>query len=250
LRILDSFAGAAFDAALALIYPQPCEVCGGSVESRKDGVACRGCWRETRLFGVDQSLCWRCGAPTLVQVQSAAAEDLRCHRCDELSFTAARACGVYEKALRASVISLKRQPHVPSRLVSLMVRRCQIAPLDRATVIIPVPLHHEREKERGFNQANLLGEALARSLCLPFLDQVLSRPHHTERHRAGMDAKSRRASVAGAFAVITSRLVKDETVLLVDDVFTSGATISACAAVLSAAGAREVVALTLARPLL
>src|SRR3954470_6021706 len=156
LRILDSVAaaaGLACDAGLAFVYSQPCEVCGASVESRKDGVACRDCWRDTRLFGVDQSLCWRCGAPTLVQVEASALEALRCHRCDEVSFTAARACGVYEKALRASVISLKRQPHVPSRLVSLMVTRCQIAPLDRATVIIPVPLHHEREKQRGFNQA-------------------------------------------------------------------------------------------------
>jgi ComF family protein len=253
LRILDSVAAAAAlacDAALALVYPQLCEVCGGSVESRKDGVACRDCWRETRLFGVDQSLCWRCGAPTLVQVEASAPEDLRCHRCAEVSFAAARACGVYEKALRASVISLKRQPHVPSRLVSLMVRRCEIAPLDRATVIIPVPLHREREKQRGYNQASLLGEALAKCLRLPVLDRVLARPQHTELHRAGMDAKSRRASVAGAFEVITPRLVSDETVLLVDDVFTSGATVSACAGVLSAAGAREVLVLTLARPVM
>src|SRR3982751_6508918 len=159
LRMLHSFAGAAgvaCDAALALVYPQPCEVCGGSVESRKDGVACRRCWRETRLFDPDQSLCWRCGAPTLVQVQSASPQDLRCHRCDDVSFTAARACGVYEKALRASVISLKRQPHVFSILISLLVERCQLAPLDRATVIIAVPLHQERQEQRGFNQASLL----------------------------------------------------------------------------------------------
>jgi competence protein ComFC len=111
-----------------------------------------------------------------------------------------------------------------------------------------VPLHPEREKERGFNQAAVLAEALSRFAQLPFADRALVRAQHTGRHRAGMDAQSRRESVENAFVVAHPRLIKGEHVLLVDDVFTTGATASACSRVLLEAGAEQVLVLTIARP--
>jgi len=130
-----------------------------------------------------------------------------------------------------------------------MVATCRRSPLDRSTLIVPVPLHPLREKERGFNQALLLARELSRHTGWPVAENCLIRIAETERHRAGMDAQARRESVAAAFSIVSSPVIEGQSVLLVDDVFTTGATISACAAALRGAGAREVLALTLARPL-
>ncbi|HEU4596764.1 MAG TPA: ComF family protein [Pyrinomonadaceae bacterium] len=242
-----------YDAALALLYPCACAVCGtASVEARGDAPACAVCWGATRVFGGADVLCWKCGAPAGEEVTEAALgaggrEAVRCRRCDEESFTAARACGFYEGALRAAVLGLKREPHVASRLAGLLHETYLRAPFGTATRVVPVPLHPERERERGFNQAALLGRALAQRVGLETDEWSLARVTDTEKHRAGMDARARRESVEDAFEVVRPRLVEGESVLLVDDVFTTGATVSACADALRAAGAREVFVLTVAR---
>jgi ComF family protein len=236
-----------YDAALALVYPQACAVCGGSVESRHDGVSCAGCWKATRLFAEEDTLCWKCGAFTRANVSEDRKKSIRCGQCDEDSFTAARACGFYEGALRASVLELKREPHVAARLARLMLATQQREPINSANLIIPVPLHPGRERERGFNQAALLARELARLSHLPLDEHSVVRSIHTERHRAGMDARARRESVTGAFAVRHADAIAGRRVLLIDDVFTTGATVSACAAALQAAGAEEVFVLTVAR---
>jgi ComF family protein len=171
-----------------------------------------------------------------------------CRRCDDEPFSAARACGVYEGALRASILSLKLEPHVGARLALLLLETQQRKPLDSATRIIPVPLHSSRLRERGFNQATELGRALAALSGLPLDEWSLVRAKHTERHRAGMDAQSRQESVEDAFVVRLPRMIKDASVLLIDDVFTTGATVSACARALRQAGAEDVFVLTVARP--
>jgi len=237
------------DAGLALFYPQACAVCGGSVESRFDGVACASCWRSTHLFTDTDPLCSKCGVPAPAFPAAAdRKEAVSCRRCDEASFTSARACGLYEGALRASVIALKSEPSVARTLALLMSDLCRQVPLLRSTLIVPVPLHFEREQQRGFNQAAILARTLAKMVSLPVSDSALIRIRHTGLHRAGMDAQARRESVEHVFAVSQPRLIRGEHVLLVDDVFTTGATASACARVLLAAGAKEVLVLTLARP--
>lgn len=236
------------DAVLALVFPQACSICGSSVESRADGVACRSCWSDTRTLTGDETICWKCGVEASGRVPDEKHREVFCRRCDEHAFTAARACGVYEGALRASVLSLKRQPFVGTRLARLMLVTQQREPLASATRIIPVPLHPLRERERGFNQATELGRALAALTELPLDEWSLVRALHTERHRAGMDARSRRESVESAFEVKRHRLINGESILLIDDVFTTGSTVSACAKALIDSGAKEVFVLTVARP--
>jgi ComF family protein len=236
------------DAGLALVFPQACDVCGASVEARADGVACGACWQKTRVFGAADLVCWKCGAPARGVVPEENRRDVRCRRCDGERYTAARACGAYEGALRASILALKREPHAPERLARLMFETQRREPLVSATRVVPVPLSNDRLRERGFNQAAVLGRALARLARLPLDEASLVRTSHTARHRAGMDERARRESVEGAFVVRRPRLVLNERVLLVDDVFTTGATADACAAALTAAGAPSVFVLTLARP--
>ncbi len=237
-----------YDAALALLYPQPCAVCGASVESRIDGVACAACWNDTRIFSGAETICWKCGVETRGFISQDKRIDVKCHSCDHYWFTAARACGTYEGALRASVLSLKRESHVAPRLAHVMCEAQRREPLDSATCILPVPLHPLRERERGFNQATELGRALSVFSGLPLDESSLIRAVHTERHRAGMDSQARKDSVEGAFQVKRPRLVQNQSILLIDDVLTTGATVSECARVLKVAGALEVFVLTAARP--
>jgi ComF family protein len=205
------------DAILTLAFPQVCVMCGRSVERRRFGVVCEGCWEGTRIFTDDEQT------------------DL------------VHAIGPYEGALRESVLFLKRQPHVPLHVENLLVAAAQRVPLNASTRVIPVPLHQQRQQARGFNQASVLAHLVARRLRLPLDEASLVRVLTTEKYRAGLDAKGRQQTVAGAFEVRHPRLVANEQILLVDDVFTTGATVSACTEALSQAGAKAIFVLTLAR---
>ena len=236
-----------YDAALALVFPQPCAACGASVEMRADAPACAACWSNTSVFTGEETVCWKCGEEAHAQVDPKSRGVVCCGRCDAEEFTAARAVGPYAGALRASVLALKREPHVHARLAGLLAEARRRAPLDTATRVLPVPLHPRRERERGFNQAAVLARVVAGRTGLPLDEWSLVRRAHTERHRAGMDRRARRETVEGAFAVTRPRLVEGERILLIDDVLTTGATVGACAHVLRAAGAGEVFVLTVAR---
>ena len=236
-----------YDSVLALVYPQACAVCSASVESRHDGVCCAACWASAKTFSDSETLCWKCGALLEATIREDQRRSIRCGRCDADSFTAARACGLYEGVLRASVLALKREPYPSRRLLQSMIRAQQWPPLNEANLIIPVPLHAKRERERGHNQAAVLARELARATGLELDEHVLVRRMHTERHRAGLDARARRESVARAFEVRAAKQIVGRRVLLIDDVFTTGATVAECAAVLKAAGAPDVFVLTIAR---
>jgi ComF family protein len=115
--------------------------------------------------------------------------------------------------------------------------------VDAAEVLVPVPLHTRRLKERGFNQAVLLAQAFPEK---PLARETLVRVRHTPP-QTGLNPKERRENVRKAFAVPRPEEVKGKTILLVDDVYTTGATVRECAKVLLKAGAREVNVLTVAR---
>jgi len=228
------------DALLTLAYPQACAMCGSSVEQRRFGVACEACWVATTIFTGRERLCWKCGVAALH-------EEVKCRRCDLHSFTAARAVGLYEGALRESALQLKRRPYLPRHVEELLIATARREPLNASTRIVPVPLHAKRLRARGFNQASIVAQVLAKASGLPLDEVSLLRVAGSEKHRAGMDAKGRHDTVAGAFIVTHPALVADENILLVDDVFTTGATVSACAEALLEAGAAKVFVLTIAR---
>src|SRR5687768_15324558 len=221
-----------YDALLTLSYPQSCAICGCSVEERRLGVACEACWHATRILRGTETICGKCGLLS-DEVAPVLRDEVRCRRCEAHSFAAARAIGPYEGALRASVLELKRQPHLSQQLEILLLTAARREPLNRCTRIIPVPLHDRRLRSRGFNQASILAQALSRGLRLPLDEVSLVRVSSTEKYRAGLDAKGRQDTVTGAFEVRHPRLIANESVLLVDDVFTTGATVSSCGAALT-----------------
>ncbi len=233
-----------FNPLLALTYPQACQICENSVENLADGVACRACWRKTKVFNGEETLCQKCGAFLESKTKNVVTF---CHRCDEHFYDMARAAGTYEFALSASVLHLKSEPFVAARLQKLLIARFQNLPFQDATKIIPVPLSKKRYFERGFNQAVVLAKIFVKSIGLMLDEQSLVRKIHTPMHRAAMDSKARETSVKNAFDVMRPKLIEGQTILLIDDVYTSGATVSNCAKVLKETGASKVYVLTIAK---
>jgi ComF family protein len=174
-------------------------------------------------------------------------EDIRCGRCNSDNYSVARACGIYEGAIKATVLALKREPRLDRRMIEMLCQQQRLSPLNRATMVVPVPLHPTRKRTRGFNQASIIAGCIAKANGLFLNEQSLVRVTHSDQYRAGMDVRSRRESVRDAFVVCRPAMIEGEHILLVDDVFTTGATVSACSAVLMKAGANDVLVLTIAR---
>jgi ComF family protein len=235
------------DGLVASAYPEQCRVCANAIEFYDDGVACRDCWLDpavTKLIA--DPLCLKCGAP--LRAASGANALRQCGGCESLPFSAARACGVYAGAIEASVLFLKSQPRVCRRLREIISATYSKHGAGLAAdIVVPVPLHRSRERERGFNQARLIARLIARDFGLKLDDRSLARVKPTERHRAGLDARDRERSVERAFKVTRPGAINNASVLLVDDVFTSGSTVSAAATRLLEAGASRVSVITIAR---
>ncbi len=229
---------------LTVFYPQACQNCGESVENYELGTACETCWQETRIFSGAETVCHKCSR---FLSENETNFQTFCHRCDAHFYEQARAAGLYEKALQSSVLNLKREPFIAKKLRNIFITAFEKSDFQDADLIIPIPLSKKRLLERGFNQAAVLAKILSNETKIKLDEQSLTRKIHTPMHRAGMDNKARESTVKNAFEVTRPNLIKDKKVLLTDDVFTSGATASACAKVLKKAGAEKVYVLTLAR---
>lgn len=233
---------AALDAVLSVVLAPGCAACDQPLDQPTRGPVCHACWRS--ILPLTPPFCDRCGDP-LPTWRAISVPLERCPRCRRTSrlVDRARAVGAYEGALRSIVHALKYEGRRSlARPLGALMRRHGLDVLDGAACAIPVPLHASRRRERGFNQA----ADLARNLGVPVvagLRRVRATPTQT-----GLPAAQRHRNVRGAF-VATSALcaLADTTVVLVDDVCTTGATLEACARVLKQAGAREVRALTAAR---
>lgn len=235
---------AVYDSLSTIVYPQACRICKKSVETTREGIACGDCWVNTRIFSGTEILCSKCGA---FLSQSGNRTDTLCRRCDEHFYDSARAVGIYEHALAASVLHLKKTPSVCTNLQHAFLSTFSNSSFQDSTLIVPVPLSKKRFLERGFNQAVVLAKILEKKTAIQVDEKSLARKIHTPMHRAAMDKKAREMSVRNAFEVTRPKLIRDAVVLLVDDLFTSGATASYCAKVLKKNGAEKVYVLTLAR---
>ena len=218
-----------------LFYPQRCVGC----ERRASDVLCRGCFDALPFVGLP--FCGRCGAPTAFEVYG-------CGECStrDFAFEDARAPLRYEGVGEELVHALKYRGYL--RVVEKVMVPLMAGVLPGSSggngfdAVVPVPLHRSRLARRGFNQAELMAQGVAKRINAPVLDKL--KVVRRTRDQVELSAGERRANVAGAFA---SRGPVAGRILLVDDVFTTGATLSECAGVLRRAGAGEVRALTLCR---
>ena len=239
---------------LSVVFPAGCHICERLLTAATRIPICNDCLGSFRP--ITGTFCEKCGRP----VERAEAPDLEmlvCPTCvnDEwggYAFDRVRSWAVYEGALVRAIVLLKFENIDP--LGALFARLLEEVVADggaafQADVVVPVPLHRQRERERGYNQAALIAKPLAKRLGLPYKSVLLTRIRpRPDKHL--LSYEERWESVRGAFATRPGSQVDNLRVLLVDDVMTSGATLDSCAKTLREAGARSVIGLTVARAIL
>lgn len=231
------------EGATGLILPRRCLSCGVPVEGR--GTLCADCWPDVQFLS--PPFCDACGYPFDYDPGTG----ILCGACTARAptFGRARAVFVYNDASRGPVLAFKHGDRTDAApgFARLMVQAASDL-LPDADLLVPVPLHRRRLVSRRYNQSALLCIALAADTGLQSVPELLQRTRHTVT-QGGLSASARRRNVQGAFKVRQgcANLVRDARVLLIDDVFTTGATVEACSATLLRAGASAVDVLTLAR---
>ncbi|TMM26314.1 MAG: ComF family protein [Actinobacteria bacterium] len=213
---------------LDLLLPQRCVVCGlGGTQF------CSTCL--TRLPRIEPPLCERCGTPTAWPVR-------RCRECAgrRLAFASARAAVLYDDAVRALVAAWKERAlrRLAAGAVSVVI---EVVPPPKADVVTFIPPDPDRELKRGHHPPRQLAEQLARRWELQLATPLRRR---AARRQRGLSRAERRRNVAGVFS---AKGAVPRSVVLIDDVFTSGATVNAAASALRKAGARRVEVVTFAR---
>lgn len=236
---------------LDLLYPPRCRSCGEPIRGPDARCFCPECTRSIRLIA--HPLCDICGQPFI----DAAGEDHSCGACLSRppTFTRARAWACYprdegqEDPLRTVLQRFKYGkkvslgPPLGKLLSSSALAFFRDVSLD---LVVPVPLHPRRLRWRGFNQAAILAREIGRSWHMPMDPFILFRSRETVP-QTGLKGDERRKNVSGVFRVEKGESVRNKRLLLVDDVYTSGATVNECSRVLRRAGAVEIYVLTLAR---
>lgn len=231
--------------ALDLIYPRQCQICGDMIRCQRFPFLCKECFEgSTRL---EPPWCHTCALPWYGKIDGAAA----CPNCSsqELHFDYARAVMRFRGVVRHAIHGFKylRQTYW-SRVLNFWLLESSPFRFDFAEVdmLIPVPLHSVRERERGFNQAWVLFSPLAKQWKIPAYRWGLMRVRETET-QTHLDREERMHNLRGAFRVRSPKFFPGKRVLLVDDVLTTGATVNECGRVLREAGAASVLVFTLAR---
>lgn len=225
------------------LFPPRCPSCAAYVTA--DGNFCAGCFSRLRM--IDAPMCACCGTPFVIVV----GYDTRCPTCLDTppDFDVARAALVYDAISAPLVTALKfgDQWAGLNRYVQMMLRIGQPM-LSGADMLIPVPLHWRRLLRRKFNQSALLAYGISRQTGVICAPEMLQRCIYT-RPQMRMKRQDRLKNVKHAFTVPDNAqiMLRQKTIILVDDVVTTGATANACARALKKAGAKEVRVLSLAR---
>ena len=228
-------------AALDLVFPPLCPVCRALLGMGRRDPLCGECWE--RIDRIEAPWCRCCGAPQSVEGLCAP-----CRRLP-LRFAYARAAARYGGVVREAIHAFKfgGRRSLAEPLGDLLAGLGLSAlPGPAPDLLVPVPLHRRRERERGYNQALLVARRLEGAWQIPASADALVRPGATAP-QADLDAAARRRNVRGAFAVVRPELIEGRHVVLVDDVLTTGATAAECARTLTLSGASVVGVLTVAR---
>ena len=234
-----------FNTGLAFVYPEVCQLCQTARATPAEGFVCAACRQKVKP--IQPPHCGRCGLP----FDGALTTDFECTNCRDmdLHFSSARAAAVSQGVVREAIHRYKYQralwfePFLAGLLVEAAV------PVLRGTkpsLVVPVPLHPVREREREFNQAARLGARLAGALGVPLNTKLLRRVSLTVT-QTQLTRRQRAENMRGVFACHPGVRLAGQKVVVVDDVFTTGATTNACAQALRRAGAAEVCVWTVAR---
>lgn len=228
-----------------IVFPSRCVICGAILGSGEKIRICPECLLQISF--IESPICPRCGLP-FVNYEGA---DHLCGECASLKqyFSVARSVGKFEAPLLDAIHQFKYKGKIAvGETIGKVMAEFEYDSFSPKgySLIMPVPLHQKKLKERGFNQSVILAKEVAvrHSMQLDF--KTLKRTIHTEP-QTGLGRKQRGKNVKGAFEVTDGERIKGEKVVLIDDVYTTGSTVRECARVLVKNGATEVAVLTLAR---
>lgn len=230
-------------ALASLVYPPACVACAATVQPHE--YLCDAC--DDKIIRIVPPFCARCSEPFAGAID----HEFRCANCAqrEIYFEAAIAAYRSRGLVRKILLDFKygRQIHLRHLVgrwlgAALNDSRLQARTFD---MIVPVPLHPARERQRGFNQAQLLADILSARMSIKPMS-ILQRVRFTTTQTA-FDRAERMENLRNAFRLRRNANVRDLRVLLVDDVLTTGSTLSECARVLKEAGAQSIFAVTAAR---
>ena len=247
-RVVRKWLLEASDAVISVLFPASCRICEKALTQASQVPICETCLASFKAPPEKKcDICWQ----SIVGLTSSEDTPLLCRCCRErkYAFERARSYGIYEGALAKAILILKWEKMEPlgkwfaGRLAELARSEGEKLAAD---VVVPVPLHFDRERERGHNQARLISKPLARKLGLPHQAVLLVRTRPRPNKQV-LSLEERWESVRGAFATRPGSQVDNKRVLLVDDVMTTGATLDACARALLESGAKSVLGVTVAR---
>jgi ComF family protein len=237
------------DAVLDLIFPPHCCACGAPLPAAQNKALCLACAARVRWVGEDR--CSRCG-DAVGRGSGVVAECGSCRSYPPRFIEGIASAAVYaDGPVRDIVLSLKfgRKIHVAHMMGDLLARRIGFTQLFQPdTVVVPAPLTRRGLRERGFNQAEELARRVAKRLKLRIETNLLEKVRLTPA-QATLGREKRRVNLAGAFACDTRRARRyaSSPILLIDDVITTGSTVSECARTLHAAGIGAICAASFAR---
>jgi len=239
---------AALDALSSVLFPAPCRICQEPLTAASSIPICLECLSSFQRL--TDPLCYCCGRPFISGIAVGAQQPL-CYACRRgvYSFQLARSHAAYNDSMMKAITLMKYEQ--VTRLgdwfaARLAERVAESAEGLAADIVVPVPLHPLRQRERGYNQAELIARPLAKRLGIPLRTYLLVRTKPRPAQRR-LTRHERWQTVRGAFATRTGAQVDKLRVLLVDDVFTTGATLDSCSRSLLQAGAARVIGLTVAR---
>ena len=235
-----------FHSLLNFIFPPFCASCHQKMQQQTSGLICEACWDSLERW--EAQSCQRCGAR--LSEQSGPALPLLCPKCriPEWACADIRAIGPFKAPLADAIHLLKysdRRSVVKKLSLYLEQSLAGAGQYQAADLILAVPLHPARKRERGYNQAQLLAQALGKTLNKPCPENIIARARHTQT-QTKLNKQQRLENVKDIFTVKKPELVRGKTIILIDDVLTTGATIGSCAGKLLGAGATKVLALTAA----
>ena len=254
---LVSSAGSVAESLFATLFPSDCRICGAPLVNISRLPVCDDCL--SSIHPIADGVCAVCGE-RLVSIHAFAgqAEEPVCGLCRRLNppFEKAAAYGSYDGGLRELIHLLKFEQVRPAanvlgRMLAEVIAGFEIAFTSDPVLVVPVPLHARKLRQRGFNQAELIARAamkVRRAEHYALLPKLLERRRET-KSQIGLTSHQRRENLRGAFAVTDPPAIAGREVLLVDDVYTTGTTASECARVLRRAGASKVWVATVARTL-
>lgn len=238
-RLAQSFPARVFSIFLDFLFPPRCPVCE-RILLPSEGLVCAKCRRD--LPYVREPMCMRCGKQLNDPVKEYCPDcETRPHLYEE-----GRAVFLYEKGIRLSVNRLKfenRREYIPFYADCLSRLLLAWQPVWKAACLVPIPMHPKKRAARGFDQALLLARSLSRLSGMPVEEHLLIRTRMTESSKK-LGRTERRKNLRGVFKANTARPIP-ESVILIDDIYTTGATMDEAARALRKAGAGRVYFLTL-----